>query len=219
MAFPPLFAAHAAYAERVKAAMLYCCDLSPPRGERVRYAVRREAAHERSRSTAPVGLRRMRELRNCHIKGNFVTETALFIGAVETNTRLGDSRIRGLSLKLTTLSYRSTRKKDFAERFFAKRSGERFKRGVRLRRITRSVRSAVTTSVQKEIREPIYCQSQTLTHFARNSCSSGLPFTDCDAATMGRMRCTYWIAVSVLAQNKFKYFSASASLPCNLKMR
>ena len=37
--------------------------------------------------TAPVGLRRMRELRNCHIKGNFVTETALFIGAVETNTR------------------------------------------------------------------------------------------------------------------------------------
>ncbi len=44
--------------------------------------------------TAPVGLRRMRELRNCHIKGNFVTETALFIGAVD---------IRGLSLKLTTL--------------------------------------------------------------------------------------------------------------------
>ena len=37
--------------------------------------------------TAPVGLRRMRELRNCHIKGNFVTETALPIGAVETNTR------------------------------------------------------------------------------------------------------------------------------------
>ena len=70
MAFPPLFAAHAAYAERVKAAMLYCCDLSPPRGERVRYAVRREAAHERSRSTAPVGLRRMRELRNCHFRGN-----------------------------------------------------------------------------------------------------------------------------------------------------
>ena len=30
MAFPPQFAAHAAYAERVKAAMLYCCDLSPP---------------------------------------------------------------------------------------------------------------------------------------------------------------------------------------------
>ena len=39
-------------------------------GERVRYAVRREAAHERSRSTAPVGLRRMRELRNCHFRGN-----------------------------------------------------------------------------------------------------------------------------------------------------
>ena len=39
--------------------------------------------------TAPVGLRRMRELRNCHIKGNFVTETALSIGAVETNTLSG----------------------------------------------------------------------------------------------------------------------------------
>ena len=36
---------------------------------------------------APVGLRRMRELRYCHFSGNFVTETALFIGAVETNTR------------------------------------------------------------------------------------------------------------------------------------
>jgi len=80
MAFPPLFAAHAAYAERVKAAMLYCCDLSPPR----------------------------------------------------ENRRSGDSRIRGFSLKLTTLSYRSTRKKDFAERFFAKRSGERFRRTVRV---------------------------------------------------------------------------------------
>ena len=34
-------------------------------------------------------------------------------------------------LKLTALSYRSTRKKDFAERFFAKRSGERFRRTVR----------------------------------------------------------------------------------------
>ena len=31
----------------------------------------------------------MRELRNCHIKGNFVTETALSIGAVETNTLSG----------------------------------------------------------------------------------------------------------------------------------
>ena len=39
--------------------------------------------------TAPVGLRRMRELRNCHIKGNFVTETALSIGAVEINTLSG----------------------------------------------------------------------------------------------------------------------------------
>ena len=39
--------------------------------------------------TAPAGLRRMCELRNCHIKGNFVTETALSIGAVETNTLSG----------------------------------------------------------------------------------------------------------------------------------
>ena len=58
-------------------------------------------------------------------------------------------------LKLTALSYRSTRKKDFAERFFAKRSGERFKRGVRLRRTTRRVRSAATTTVRKEFRELI----------------------------------------------------------------
>ena len=57
-------------------------------------------------------------------------------------------------LPLTTLSYRSTRKKDFAERFFAKRSGERFKRGVRRSRTARKVRSAATMSVQKEIREP-----------------------------------------------------------------
>ena len=41
--------------------------------------------------TVPVGLRRMRELRNCHFRGNFVTETALFIGAVETNTLSGAS--------------------------------------------------------------------------------------------------------------------------------
>ena len=56
-------------------------------------------------------------------------------------------------LNLTEFSYRSTRKKDFIERFFAKRSGERFKRGVRLRRTTRRLRSAATMSVQKEIRE------------------------------------------------------------------
>ena len=34
--------------------------------------------------TAPVGLRRMRELRNCHFSGNFVTETAHYLGAVES---------------------------------------------------------------------------------------------------------------------------------------
>ena len=60
---------------------------------------------------------------------------------------------RGVFLNLTELSYRSTRKKDFAERFFAKRSGKRCKRGVRLRRTTRRVRFAATMSVQKEIRE------------------------------------------------------------------
>ncbi len=60
--------------------------------------------------TAPAGLRRMRELRNCHIKGNFVTETALFIGAVETNTRSAAGRVRGLSLKITTIFRVSSRK-------------------------------------------------------------------------------------------------------------
>ena len=48
---------------------------------------------------APVGLRRMRELRNCYIKGNFVTETALSIGAVETNTRLAAGAPAGCLLK------------------------------------------------------------------------------------------------------------------------
>ncbi len=61
--------------------------------------------------TAPVGLRRMRELRNCYIKGNFVTETALFIGAVETNTRSAAGRVGGLSLKITTFFRVSSRKK------------------------------------------------------------------------------------------------------------
>ena len=51
-------------------------------------------------------------------------------------------------LKITALSYRSPRKKDFTERFFAKRSGERFKRGVRRSRTARKVRSAATTSVR-----------------------------------------------------------------------
>ena len=116
------------------------------RGERVRYAVRREAAHEHSRSTAPVGLRRMRELRNCHIKDNFVTEAAHRLGAAETTERRAEGE-RWVSLPLTTFSYHSTRKKDFTERFFAKRSGERFKRGVRRSRTARKVRSAATTSV------------------------------------------------------------------------
>ena len=44
--------------------------------------------------------------------------------------------------------------KRFCRRFFAKRSGERFKRGVRLCRITRRVRSAVTTSVRGKKCEP-----------------------------------------------------------------
>ena len=49
--------------------------------------------------TAPAGLRRMRELRNCHIKGNFVTETALSIGAVETNTLSGACAVQWVVLK------------------------------------------------------------------------------------------------------------------------
>ena len=36
---------------------------------------------------APVGLRRMRELRNCHFSGNFVTEAAHYLGAAETVSR------------------------------------------------------------------------------------------------------------------------------------
>ncbi len=123
--------------------------------------------------TAPVGLRRMCELRNCHFRGDFVTEAAHHLGAAETvkpprAILLRKQRRRGkpntkpppyggdcwVFLKLTTLSCRSTRKKDFAERFFAKRSGERFKRGVRLCRITRRVRSAVTTSVRGKKCEP-----------------------------------------------------------------
>ena len=34
--------------------------------------------------TAPVGLRRMCELRNCHFRGDFVTEAAHHLGAAET---------------------------------------------------------------------------------------------------------------------------------------
>ena len=93
----------------MNAARYYVAN-APQRGERVRYAVRREAAHERSRSTAPVGLRRMRELRNCHIKGNFVTETALPIGAVETKRAVSRRRARGLSLKLTEFLFVSSKR-------------------------------------------------------------------------------------------------------------
>ena len=67
--------------------------------------------------------------------------------AAERKHAVSRRHIRGLSLKITTLSYRSPRKKDFTERFFAKRSGERFKRGVRRSRPARKVRSAATTSV------------------------------------------------------------------------
>ena len=53
-------------------------------------------------------------------------------------------------LKITIFLFHSSRKKDFAERFFAKRSGEHFKRGVRLCRTTRRMRSAATTSVREK---------------------------------------------------------------------
>ena len=47
---------------------------------------------------------------------------------------------------------------------------------------------------------PTYSYSQTLAHESRSSLSSGLPFTDCEAATIGIQRSTYWRAVSVLSQ-------------------
>ena len=167
MAFPPLFAAHAAYAERVKAAMLYCCDLSPPSRKP---AVRRQPYPRGVSQTHDIVIPQHSQKRFC--------------------------------------------RKIFCEE--ERRAFQAYRSGHPNGRIRRS---AVTTSVQKEIRELFYCQSQTLTHLARNSCSSGLPLTDCDAATMGRMRWTYWIAVSVLVQKRFRYFSASSSLPCSLKMR
>ena len=45
-----------------------------------------------------------------------------------------------------------------------------------------------------------YSYSQTLAHESRRSLSSGLPFTDCEAATIGIQRSTYWRAVSVFSQ-------------------
>ena len=83
--------------------------------------------------------------------------------ARETERRANGER--WVSLPLTRLSYRSPRKKDFKERFFAKRSGERFKRGVRLRRTTRRVRSAVTTSVRKKKCESNYSYTTAGTDF------------------------------------------------------
>ena len=59
---------------------------------------------------APVGLRRMRELRNCHFSGNFVTETALSIGAVETN-QMPSACEHWVSLKITTFSFISLKEK------------------------------------------------------------------------------------------------------------
>ena len=52
----------------------------------------------------------MRELRNCHIKGNFVTETALLIGAVETSTRLAVGVSAGFSFP-HEISFRQFEKK------------------------------------------------------------------------------------------------------------
>ena len=83
-------------------------------------------------------------------------DSARYTVAICALSRKTECRAAGehwVFLNLTELSYRSTRKKDFAERFFAKRSGKRCKRGVRLRRTTRRVRFAAAMSVQKEIRE------------------------------------------------------------------
>ena len=98
---------------------------------------------------------REKELRqNQQMTSNDCPSSVCFADTFPQGGRQGTTMPQRVSLPLTTFSYHSTRKKDFTERFFAKRSGERFKRGVRRSRTARKVCSAATTSVQKEIREP-----------------------------------------------------------------
>ena len=68
-------------------AAVYFSESELPRAIMLRLRRREVSAYVMPK--APAGLRRMRELRNCHFSGNFVTETALFIGAVEINTLSG----------------------------------------------------------------------------------------------------------------------------------
>ena len=90
-------------------AAVYFSESELPRAILLRKQRRREVSAY-VMQTAPAGLRRMRELRNCHIKGNFVTETALSIGAVETNTLSGARRAMGC-LSISRLFLSSVRKK------------------------------------------------------------------------------------------------------------
>ena len=64
-----------------------------------------------------------------------------------------------------------------------------------------------------------YSYSQTLAQESRSSLSSGLPFTDCEAATIGIQRSTYWRAVSVFSQKSLRYFSPSSFLSLRTKVR
>ncbi len=64
-----------------------------------------------------------------------------------------------------------------------------------------------------------YSYSTTLTQPMRNSFSSGLPFTDWEAATMGSHFCTYCLAVSVFLQKSSRYFSAPSMSPFSQNSR
>ncbi len=64
-----------------------------------------------------------------------------------------------------------------------------------------------------------YSYSTTLTQPMRNSFSSGLPFTDWEAATMGSHFCTYCLAVSVFLQKSSRYFSAPSMSPLSQNSR
>ena len=61
--------------------------------------------------------------------------------------------------------------------------------------------------------------SITLAQRSRNSRSPSFPFTSWEAATMGIHCWTYWRAVSLLRQNRSRYFAASYSSPCRLNSR
>jgi len=64
-----------------------------------------------------------------------------------------------------------------------------------------------------------YSYSTTSTHESRNSLSSSLPLTDCEAATIGIHFCTYCRAVLLLRQNVSRYNLAPDSSPARQKSR